>query len=42
MAKLNEQTVRAIVGRILGMSLKDELEEYVQKTVDEQWERRAG
>ena len=42
MGKLNEQTVRAIVGRSLGMSLKDDLEEYVQKTVDEQWERRAG
>src|SRR5699024_7266583 len=24
------------------MSLKDELDAYVQKTVDEQWERRAG
>ena len=24
------------------MSLKDELDAYVQKTLDEQWERRAG
>lgn len=24
------------------MSLKDELDGYVRKTVDEQWERRAG
>jgi class 3 adenylate cyclase len=27
---------------MLGMSLKEELDAYVQKTIDEQWERRAG